>query len=40
MAWAISPEQFQEKCMAAFGLELRKNKRIEHFRDSEKAEMP
>ncbi|AUW43733.1 hypothetical protein CUJ84_Chr003396 [Rhizobium leguminosarum] len=31
-------EQFQEKCEAVFRPELRKNKRIERFRASVKAE--
>lgn len=30
------PEQFQEKCVAVFPMELRKNKKIEPFRDSKK----
>ena len=30
-------EQFQEKCEAVFRPELRKNKEIEHFRDSGKS---
>ncbi|KAA1185807.1 hypothetical protein FP026_02005 [Rhizobium tropici] len=32
----MSLEQFQEKCVAVFRPELRKDKRIERFRDSEK----
>ncbi|RWY77890.1 hypothetical protein EHI44_33265 [Rhizobium leguminosarum] len=31
-------EQFQQKCVAVLRLELRENKEIEHFRDSEKTE--
>ncbi|ASW05746.1 hypothetical protein CKA34_07510 [Rhizobium sp. 11515TR] len=30
-------EQFQEKCAAVFRQELRKNKEVEHFRDSKKS---
>ncbi len=30
-------EQFQQKCEAVLRPELRKNKEIEHFRDSEKS---
>ncbi|CAN7586687.1 hypothetical protein [Rhizobium leguminosarum] len=31
--------QFQQKCVAVLRPELRENKEIEHFRDSEKTEM-
>jgi uncharacterized protein (DUF952 family) len=36
--WGIPPkiEQFQQKCVAVLRSELRKNKEIEHSRDSEK----
>ncbi|NKK04670.1 hypothetical protein E0H35_31080 [Rhizobium leguminosarum bv. viciae] len=30
-------EQFQQKCVAVLRPELRENKEIEHFRDSEKS---
>ncbi|MGO4835962.1 hypothetical protein AB4144_27345 [Rhizobiaceae sp. 2RAB30] len=32
-------EQFQQKCAAVLRPELRQNKELERFRDSEKAEM-
>ncbi|MBB6469594.1 hypothetical protein HNQ96_005484 [Aminobacter lissarensis] len=35
--WAPALEQFQEKCVAVFRPELRKNKKIERLRDSKKS---